>query len=148
MNPYCYANGDMIPADQIAISNNKSWTVGEPDWDALPGAKRERFLGIANLYADQPGAEVTVSFTGKVIGFYLTAGPDAGILEYSIDGGAFQKQDLYHHYSSGLHYPRSVILADELSAGAHTAVLRISAEKNEKSKGHAARLIALEVCKD
>ena len=148
MNPYCYANGDMIPADQIAISNNKSWTVGEPDWDALPGEKRERFLGIANLYADQPGAEVTISFTGKVIGFYLTAGPDAGILEYSIDGGEFRKQDLYHHYSAGLHYPRSVVLADELSAGAHTAVLRISAEKNEKSKGHAARLIALEVCKD
>lgn len=148
LNEYCYADGTMIPADQIVITNNKSWTVGEPDWDALTGTKRDRYLGIANLYADQPGAEVTVAFTGRVVGFFLTAGPDAGMIEYSIDGGEFKKQDLYHHYSSGLHYPRSVVLADELSAGEHTITIRISAEKNEKSGGHAARLIALEVCKN
>ena len=91
---------------------------------------------------------MTISFTGKVVGFYLTAGPDAGMLEYAVDGGALQKVDLYHPYSGGLHYPRSVVLADELSAGEHTITMRISADKNEKSKGHAARLIALEVCKD
>ncbi len=146
MNTHCYANGTKIPADQILLTANNGWTCGVPDWDALEGAKRERFLGIANLYADQPGAEVTVSFTGKVLGFYLTAGPDAGMLEYSVDGGEMQKVDLYHPFSGGLHYPRSVVLADELSAGEHTVAMRISADKNEKSKGHAARLIALEIC--
>ena len=148
MNVHCYANGEMIPAEKIVLSNNNGWTCGIPDWDVLAGSKRERFLGIANLYADKPGAEVTISFTGKVVGFYLTAGPDAGMLEYAVDGGALQKVDLYHPYSGGLHYPRSVVLADELSAGEHTITMRISADKNEKSKGHAARLIALAVCKD
>lgn len=148
MNSHCYANGEMIPAEKIVLTNNHGWTCNIPDWDALDGVKRERFLGIANLYADKPGAEVTINFTGKVVGFYLTAGPDAGILEYRIDDGELQKVDLYHPYSGGLHYPRSVVLADELSAGKHTLTMRISADKNEKSKGTAARLIAMEVCKD
>mgnify|MGYP003335898209 FL=1 len=63
------------------------------------------------------------------------------IISVSIDGGAFEPRDLYHNYSGGLHYPRTVMLATDLADGEHTAVLRISDTKNAKSSGHAARIM-------
>lgn len=119
------------------------WQVAVPAWDKLPGSKRTRFTSIEMLAADQPGAECSVEFTGRLLGAYVVAGPDAGIVEVSIDGGDFTKHDLFHRFSGGLHYPRTVIFNADLAPGKHTAVLRISAAKNEKSSGNAARIMHL-----
>ncbi len=87
------------------------------------------------------GAEIELDFFGSAIGMYVLAGPDAGTIEYSIDGGDVEKADLYHHFSGGLHYPRTVMLSADLEQGNHHAVIRISEAKNEKSKGHAIRIL-------
>lgn len=117
------------------------WQVGIPQWTTLPGSKRDRFTSIEMLSADKPGAECSLKFTGHLLGAFIVAGPDAGTLEVSIDGGPFEKRDLFHNYSSGLHYPRTVVFNADLKAGEHTAVIRISESKNERSKGHAARIM-------
>lgn len=136
-----YESGRFIDIKTATIKNG--WQVGVPNWEKLPGSKRPRFTSIDVLSADQPGAECSVEFTGKLLGAYVVAGPDAGVVEVSFDGGPFEKHNLFHNFSGGLHYPRTVIFNADLAPGKHTATLRISSTKHEKSSGHAARIMNL-----
>jgi len=134
-----YFNATFAHPDAAKIV--KGFTVSVPNWKALPGGKRGRFTQLKMIHADKPGAEFTLEFTGRAVGAYVLAGPDAGIAETSIDGGEFKPTDLYHRYSRGLHYPRTVMFATDLKPGKHTMRLRISAEKNKTSKGTAIRIL-------
>lgn len=149
------ANPAVIPAelfDRESLVNGKfispsaaefddKWTLGIPDWEALSGIKRDCFTNVTTLFSTTPGAELTLSFSGNCIGFYLTAGPDAGCVSYSIDGSPFKKTDLFHHYSAGLHYPYTKMLAENLEFGDHKLVLRVSKLRNPKSIGNAVRIM-------
>ncbi len=92
------------------------------------------------LETTQPGAVLTLNFKGTAIGLFVTAGPDAGILEYSIDGSGFEKADQFTKWSKSLHLPWLIMLADELTSGRHKLVLRMAAEKNPASRGTACRI--------
>lgn len=138
-----YSNGHFQALETASTDNG--WKVHQPDWKNIPGGKRERFTNIPLLCATKPGSETTVNFNGQAIGAYVVAGPDAGIVEASIDGGVFKKVDLFHRFSKGLHYPRTVMFAADLSADDHVLKLRISKDKNKESKGHAARVIRFAV---
>jgi hypothetical protein len=82
-----------------------------------------------------------LDFQGPAIGVYVLAGPDAGTLEYSIDGKPFQQADLYHRFSRGLHYPRTVMLDADVGSGDHRLVFRIAEAQHESSTGHAVRIL-------
>jgi lysophospholipase L1-like esterase len=138
-----YSNGHFQSLD--TASTDSGWKVHKPKWDTIPGGKRGRFTNIPMLFATESGAETTVNFKGQAIGAYIVAGPDAGTVEASIDGGAFKKVDLFHRFSRGLHYPRTVMFATDLSADDHVLKLRISESSNKDSKGHAARIIQFAV---
>ena len=139
IDKYSYANGGFRGFD--GVETEGGFDVFVPDWSKIPGAFRERFAGVPCLCADTPGAEATFEFTGNAVALYILAGPDAGIVETQIDGGAWKKVDAYHDYSAGLHYPRGITLADGLENGKHTAKIRISEEKNEQSAGTALRVM-------
>ena len=132
-----YATGRFL--DPKLAHNKQGWTLDIPDWKALPGSKRSRYTGSPMLCATTPGAEATLDFEGTAIGAFVVAGPDAGMAEASIDGGPFRTVDLYHAYSAGLHYPRTVLFGSELAPGKHTLTLRIAAAT--KSSGHAMRIM-------
>ena len=59
----------------------------------------------------------------------------------SIDGGAWKSHDLYHRYSRGLHYPRTVMFATDLISSEHIASIRMSGKSNKESKGSSARIL-------
>jgi lysophospholipase L1-like esterase len=143
LNQGSYVNGHFQALE--TASTGDGWKVHTPDWKNIPGSKRERFTGIPLLCATEPGSEATVNFKGQAIGAYIVAGPDAGIVEASIDGGDFRKVDLFHRFSKGLHYPRTVMFATDLSSGDHVLKLRVSDTSNQDSKGHAARIIQFAV---
>jgi lysophospholipase L1-like esterase len=134
-----YSKGRFVPHSELKLG--EGWTLGVPDWQKIPGGKRERFTKIPMVVAAQPGAALTATFEGSAIGAFVLAGPDAGIVEASIDGAAPVKVNLYHSFSKGLHYPRTVLFADGLSKGSHTLRLTVSAEKDPASKGHAFRAL-------
>ncbi|MCA9065073.1 MAG: alpha/beta hydrolase fold domain-containing protein [Planctomycetaceae bacterium] len=136
----CFDNGRLLSHDCIVES--EGWQIGVPDWDSIEGSKRGRFLKESMVTATEPGAAVKVEFSGRAFGAYLLAGPDAGRVEVRIDGGDWKTVELYHHYSKGLHYPRTVMFAKELPAGTHTAEVRISTEHHPESKGTAARVLS------
>ena len=139
LDPNNYGNGRFIdPKKAVA---GPGWKLETPDWKKLPGACRERFREVPLLCATKAGAELTLEFTGKAVGAYLLAGPDAGNVETSVDGSPFVRVDLFHRFSRNLHYPRTVMFAADLKPGKHTLKLRMADQKNKDSSGHAARII-------
>jgi len=132
-----YGKGRFVELEAADVKSG--WKLETPNWKELPGGKRARFTTIPVLSAEQAGAELTLEFQGTTVGAYVVAGPDAGILEASIDGGEFHAVNLFHRFSKGLHYPRTVILGTDLSSGEHVLTLRVAEET--KSSGHAARVI-------
>tara|TARA_R110002072_G_scaffold238769_2_gene396299 strand:+ start:191054 stop:192250 length:1197 start_codon:yes stop_codon:yes gene_type:complete len=138
-----YSNGHFQALE--TASTGDGWKVHTPDWKNISGGKRERFTNIPLLCATEPGSETTINFNGQAIGAFVVAGPDAGIVEASIDDGAFRKVDLFHQFSKGLHYPRTVMFAADLPEGDHTLKLRISDAAHKDSTGHAARIIQFAV---
>jgi lysophospholipase L1-like esterase len=134
-----YGTGRFIDPKKAVVTSG--WELGVPEWKKLPGACRERFRAVPMLCGVKPGAELTLEFTGSTVGAYLLAGPDAGVVEAAIDGGKAGPVDLYHEFSRGLHYPRTVIFATDLKPGKHTLKLTIAGQKNKDSTGHAVRII-------
>ena len=132
-------NADFFSPETAATDSD--WRYARPDWENIPGEVRARFRDEKLLCAEKPNATGSVKFSGTVGAACLLAGPDAGMLEFSIDGGEKQTVDLYHPYSAGLHYPRTVIFADELADGDHTLTFTVSAQKNEQSTGTTVRIL-------
>ena len=90
-------------------------------------------------------SDLYYSFSGTMLGAFVLAGPDAGSLEISVDGGEWRKIDLFHSFSKSLNYPRSVILADDLSPTGHQAVIRVADAIPEGSQGSTATILYFEV---
>ena len=114
----------------------------DPRAKEVGGSVRPGFHNVPMLVAKKPGSELEIEFNGRAIGMFVAAGPDAGIVEYSIDGGAWRERDLFTKWSRGLHIPWAYVLENELSPDStHKIVVRVSDKKNEKSKGHAVRIV-------
>ena len=79
-----------------------------PAWKKIPGSFRQTFAGLKLLCGGRASGGVSFEFDGRAIGAYVLAGPDAGVLEVSLDGGKFKPTPLYPPHSRGLHYPRTV----------------------------------------
>ena len=132
-----YGNGRFVDPGQATLKSG--WEIRTPDWKTIAGGKRSRFTRIRMLCGHQPGSGLTLKFSGTAVGAYVVAGPDAGVLEARVDGGEFRPVNLYHRYSKGLHYPRTVMFATDLSTGDHVLTLRIAGETS--SGGHAVRIM-------
>ncbi len=134
-----YFRGRFVDPSELRLGNG--WSLAVPDWKKIPGGKRERFTSVPCVQAQEAGAELEMTFSGTSVGAYVVAGPDAGMLEASVDGGVPVKVNVFHDFSKGLHYPRTVLFGDVLPPGKHTLKLRVSEAKDERSAGHAARVL-------
>jgi hypothetical protein len=134
-----YIRGRFIDIKKAVLKSG--WKIGVPEWKSLKGGKRKEYTSIPLLTADNPGAELELEFNGTAIGVFVVAGPDAGVLEYEIDGTVRGRTDLYHRYSRGLHYPRSCMFAAELDDGRHRLRLRTTSAEGRKQGGQAVRII-------
>jgi 3',5'-cyclic AMP phosphodiesterase CpdA len=143
IDPLSYTGGRLLDVNEAQLG--EGWQIHVPDWSSLPGGTRAQYNRIPLLCADTPGAELTLTFSGTAIGLYVAAGPDAGQVEYQIDGGPMQQADLNHRFSRGLHYPRTCMLAADLSPGDHELTLRIPRYPPSPGRGHAARIVAFAV---
>ncbi len=118
-----YFNGHFIDINDADLKCGCMIKV--PDWKSLKGGKRGRYTSCPTLCLEAPGAEFALDFKGSAVGAFITAGPDAGICECSVDGGDYRRIDLYKGYSKGLHYPYTVMFADNLKSGEHKLTVRM-----------------------
>lgn len=138
IDQFSYDHGQLIGIENSSIVHG--WEI-DPSWQPVQGEKtRAGYVDVPMLVADSPGAELTFSFGGKAVGIAVAAGPDAGTIEYSIDGSAYRKLDLYTNWSKNLHIPWYYVLDAELNDEKHQISIRISEDKNPDSKGHACRI--------
>jgi len=134
-----YFRGQLVDLKQAALSSG--WTL-VPNWKALDAAgTRPGFVNVPALVSEKPGSTLTLQFTGTAVGIFVAAGPDAGTVEHSVDGGAFVLSNLYTPWSGGLHLPWAQMLHADLVPGRHELVLRVAQGADPKSKGHAVRII-------
>ena len=138
LDPLSYFSGRFLDVRQAKAG--KEWTCEVPKWEGLPGKWSPRWKTIPLLSATEPGAELTLDFEGTAIGAFVLAGPDAGIVDVSVDGEPSRPINLFGSYSGGYQYPWTVMLGTDLKPGKHQAVLRIS-DKTSKT-GHAMRIMA------
>lgn len=144
IDPFSYDQG--VFADPAAAELEGNWKTGKVSRELLPkGSIRSNFETWNITVGDEPGAEMKLDFEGRGIGAFILAGPDAGILEASIDGGELKPVDLYHRFSKGLNYPRSVMFADELKPGKHRITLRIANRPESSEGGNQAAILHLVV---
>jgi sialidase-1 len=72
---------------------------------------------------------------------FVASGPNAGTLEYSIDGSTFARRNLFTQWSPSLYLPWAQVLAADRPVGEHELTLRVSEEKDPKSVGHTIDII-------
>ena len=133
-----YFNGRFLSPKEVKLG--EGWNVSRPNWKSIPGSKRAYFTRGPAIWSERAGAELEFTFKGTAAGLFLTAGPDAGAIEVSVDGGPFRKEALRAKYGS-LHYPYVHILADDLADGVHTVRLRVvPATRRKGDTGTAVRI--------
>lgn len=138
LDPHSYTNGHFEPLGNAKLGTG--WKLIK-DWKPNDNVStRQGFVNDQILEASLPGASLKFKFTGKAIGLFVTSGPDAGVVEYSIDGSDFKSVDQFTQWSNQLHLPWLIMLNDELHNGKHTLILRIAADKNPVSKGNVCRI--------
>ncbi|MGC6448385.1 MAG: SGNH/GDSL hydrolase family protein, partial [Rubripirellula sp.] len=140
MDQKSYQSGNMQTISDAELDDH--WKINVPNWKTIQGGMRSRFANELILSASTVGAEMKLDFKGTAIGLYILAGPDAGAVEYQIDDQPVQTKDLYHRFSKGLHYPRTVILDDQLSEGSHRISIRVTEASDRKNSGTAVRIMA------
>ncbi|MGK0188010.1 MAG: pimeloyl-ACP methyl ester carboxylesterase [Verrucomicrobiales bacterium] len=137
-----YFRGRFLSIEDSILTGTQ-WERAKPDWDSIKGQCRSRFRDLPLLQSTAIDAELTLEFEGASIGAYVLAGPDTGVVNVSIDGGEWNTVKLYHHFSKGLHYPRTVMFASGLERGVHS--LRMKSAADSEHAGTAVRIVEIVV---
>jgi pimeloyl-ACP methyl ester carboxylesterase len=135
---FSYENGRLVEVQKTNGTDGWSFTG---KW--IPEDKastRDGYVNVPMLIGGDPGKILKFPFKGSTVGIAVVAGPDAGIIEYSIDGKGWKSIDLFTQWSGWLHLPWYLILGDELKKGSHSLRIRLSHIKNEASKGNVCRI--------
>ena len=145
LDVFSYFHGRLVSPSDLFETKKLTLVSGwrmDANWkpDGKVGT-RPGFVDVPALIAEAPDATATLAFEGIGIGIFITAGPDTGNIEYRIDLGDWQKQELFTQWSPGLHLPWAKMLASELPNGAHEVELRVSQTADARSKGNAIRII-------
>jgi len=134
LDKFSYSNGTLIePNPPKPI---KGWEFAS-NWNPADGkGTRTNYVNVPMLVGEFPGKIIKFQFIGNAVGIAVAAGPDAGIIEYSIDDSDWIKQDLFTQWSSNLHLPWFYTLGSGLKNGKHTLQIRLTGLKNPGSTGN------------
>jgi sialidase-1 len=133
LDEYSYSQGILVePNPPKPI---KGWGFVE-NWKPMDGkGTRANYVNVPMLVGDYPGKIIKFQFKGNAVGIAVAAGPDAGIIEYSIDESDWKKQDLFTKWSKNLYLPWYFTLGSGLKNKKHTLQIRLTDEKNPESTG-------------
>lgn len=139
LQKFAYSNGDYVGVEKAIVRKN---FVLDPSWKPQDKVgTRPGFVNVPLLSGTNADAELSFSFKGTAVGIAVLAGPDAGIISYTIDGKNSKTIDLYTQWSKSLHLPWYLMLGDELSNGKHTLHLQVLSSHNNQSLRNACRIV-------
>ena len=134
IDEYCYSKGVLIepnPPKKI-----KGWTMVNQWKPSDEKSTRNNFVDVPMLVGEYPGKIIKFQFKGNAVGIAVAAGPDAGVIEFSIDESEWEKLDLFTPWSKNLHLPWFYTLRTGLKDRKHTLQIRLTSEKNPESAGN------------
>ena len=138
LNAANYDRGRLIDISKAQFK--KGWSVN-PNWQPEDGTgTRPNYTKVPMLISDTPGSSLRLDFNGNAVGIAVAAGQDAGMIEYRIDKGSWQRLNLFTKWSGMLHLPWYYTLAGGLDSRHHQLELRIASDKDERSTGRACRI--------
>lgn len=138
IDTFSYENGVLMDVKNIKL--RKGWGV-DPVWNPNDGKKtRPNYVDVPMLVSNSLGSKLKMKFYGSAVGIAVAAGPDAGMIEYRIDKGEWQKLNLFTKWSKSYHLPWYFTLASTLDNKKHQLELKIANEKDVQSTGHACRI--------
>ncbi|MBU1821862.1 MAG: SGNH/GDSL hydrolase family protein [Bacteroidetes bacterium] len=139
MDPFSYSKAHYVELEEAVPT--KGFMI-DPVWEPYPKlATRPGFVKVPMLVGEWIGDSFELEFTGRGVGIAIVSGPDAGTLSYRIDGKKAQTLDLFTQWSTQLHLPWYLMLADTLKPGKHTLKVTIADTKNPASDGYACRIV-------
>lgn len=125
LDSLCYNSGAFI-------GSKKAYSVKGFEYKPLKKGGKQLFFQSENV-----GDSFKLDFEGSAVGMVVYSGPDAGMIEYSIDGKPFKRFDLYTVNSWVYYVPRYYILCNNLDAEKkHTLVVRVVKQYNGYSNGN------------
>ncbi len=143
VDEYLYDRGEYV--DITEAKAGKGWSIVE-SWQPKEGEKyRKGYVEIPRpaLVAEDDSRDLTFKFKGRAVGIMVMSGPDAGQVEYTIDGKRYPTLELFTSNSPFQHLARYFMMDNELDANkTHTLKIRIADQANEKSTGNACRIIS------
>lgn len=123
-----WENARLIPATELVRKGN--WQVLTPETDPVSKQLRSRFPSL--LKSAEAGAELTIRFTGAIVGLYDVIGPGCGQYAVSVDeaaGSLIPRFDGYATYYRS-HY---FFLPEQDPNVRHTLTLRVSELSPDKT---------------
>jgi len=108
------------------IREVRGWRV-ENDWTPkYKAATRAGFVHVPMLVGDAESGECRFTFEGTAVGIFVAAGPDAGMVEFRVDGGEWRRQNLATSWSKTLHILWAYVLDGDLATGRHELTMRMT----------------------
>ncbi|MEQ1829673.1 MAG: SGNH/GDSL hydrolase family protein, partial [Pirellula sp.] len=145
LDPSSYYFGRLVSPVEVLESNQATlgpgWKFENPWKPNDKAGTRPGFVNVPALVANETAATMKLKFKGRGIGVFIASGPDTGNIDYRIDQGEWRTKELFTQWSRGLHLPWAIMLASELKDGSHELELRVSQKSDERSIGHAIRII-------
>ena len=139
LNEFAYDNGHFVSIDEAKYK--KGWEI-DPSWEPENNERvRNGYTNIPLLVTNGEKGILKLDFRGSAIGMLAMSGPDAGTIEYSIDGDEYLLFDQYTSNSYYQHLPRYFLLAADLDPDKkHNIRIRMAEKANAESKGNACRI--------
>lgn len=138
LEAFCYDNGRLIDISKAKLSAD--WRI-QSNWSPGDGTgTRKNYTEVPMLIGERAGAPLRIKLRGHTLGIAVAAGQDAGMIEYRIDKGDWQKLNLFTRWSKSLHLPWYYTLASGLKSKKHRLEIRVIADKDESSNGNACRI--------
>lgn len=124
IDKFSYENGHFIDIKEAKSLNGfnhiKNWNPKDKDIECRKG-----FVDVPMLEAKKAGSSLILDFIGKAVGIFCVSGPNAGILEYSIDDAPYKELDTYTVWSNSVFLPWVYMFETELDEGKHRLHLKI-----------------------
>ncbi len=139
INSNAYFNGKYISLNNVKFKKGFELISNWHPTDMLE--TRKQYVNIPTLVANNADAELGIDFTGNAVGICINSGPDAGMISYQIDGKTYPAINLFTQWSSALHLPWYIILADDLVNKKHTLIIKTIEQKNAQSIGNSCRIV-------
>ncbi|MDC1106005.1 alpha/beta hydrolase fold domain-containing protein [Prolixibacteraceae bacterium] len=141
-----YSKGEFISIVNAKLK--KGWSY-DNSWSPKEGERfRKGYSNISVIKSNDSEGYMSLKFKGRAIGINVLSGPDAGIIEYSIDRAPFRTFDLFTSNSHYQHLPRYFVLDADLSGDkVHILRIRVSKDRNKNSNGTSCRIFSFFVNK-